>query len=203
MFMNNKKTIYLMSALLVLLLTSACGVKPDTESPATQTGSPIGTDQGGEVGPETPSAQDGTDAAAESESDQEGTEAAKEPDKDQQSNDTKDPSADEDQQILIVIDQTPKPITGNSFDFAVKQVPEGYSLSEMQWKSDTTEIKSTWQEAIEHGQTGEDGFYFSGNGQFSGFIYPDEMKGEEGQVMFRFIDEQGHELTWEKKLTLK
>lgn len=201
MFMNNKKTIYLMSALLVLLLTSACGAKPDTESPATQTGSPIETDQGGEVDPETPSDQDGTDAAAESGSDQGDTEAADEPD--QQSEDTQGSAADGDQQILIVIDQTPKPITGNSFDFAVKQVPEGYSLSEMQWKSDTTEIKSTWQEAIEHGQTGEDGFYFSGNGQFSGFIYPDEMKGEEGQVMFRFIDEQGHELTWEKTLTLK
>lgn len=202
--MNNKKTIYLISALLVLLLTSACGAPSGTESPATQTGTPVEADQGNAVDPETPAgSQDGTDASAESESDQEGTEAAKEPDKDQQSDDTKDPSADEDQQILIVIDQTPKPITGNSFDFAVKQVPEGYSLSEMQWKSDTTEIKSTWQEAIEHGQTGEDGFYFSGNGQFSGFIYPDEMKGEEGQVMFRFIDEQGHELTWEKKLTLK
>lgn len=201
MFMNNKKSIYLMSALLVLLLTSACGAKPDTESPATQTGSPIETDQGGEVDPETPSDQDGTDAAAESGSDQGDTEAADEPD--QQSEDTQGSAADGDQQILIVIDQTPKPITGNSFDFAVKQVPEGYSLSEMQWKSDTTEIKSTWQEAIEHGQTGEDGFYFSGNGQFSGFIYPDEMKGEEGQLMFRFIDEQGHELTWEKTLTLK
>ncbi|OME96402.1 MULTISPECIES: hypothetical protein [Paenibacillus] len=188
--MNNKKYIYLISALLVLLLTSACGAPSGTESPATQTGTPVETDQGNAVDPETPAAsQDGTDDSAESESDQEGTEAAKEPDKDQQ--------------ILIVIDQTPKPITGSSFDFAVKQVPEGYSLSEMQWKSDTTEIKSTWQEAIEHGQTGEDGFYFSGNGQFSGFIYPDEMKGEEGQVMFRFIDEQGHELTWEKKLTLK
>lgn len=201
MFMNNKKSIYLMSALLVLLLTSACGAKPDTESPATQTGSPIETDQGGEVDPETPSDQDWTDAAAESGSDQGDTEAADEPD--QQSEDTQGSAADGDQQILIVIDQTPKPITGNSFDFAVKQVPEGYSLSEMQWKSDTTEIKSTWQEAIEHGQTGEDGFYFSGNGQFSGFIYPDEMKGEEGQLMFRFIDEQGHELTWEKTLTLK
>lgn len=202
MLMNNKKTIYLMSALLVLLLTSACGAKPDTESPATQTGSPIETDQGGEVDPESPSAQDGTDASADPESNQGDSEATKDPDQEKQ-NEIQDPPAEGDQQILIVIDQTPKPITGNSFDFGVTKLPEGYSLSEMEWKSDKTEIKSTVQEAIEHGQTGEDGFYISGNGQFSGFIYPDGMKSEEGQVLFRFIDEQGHELTWEKTLTLK
>lgn len=201
--MNNKKYIYLMSALLVLLLTSACGAPSDPKSPETQAGSTVDTDHGNAVDPETPAAsKDGTDASADPESNQGDSEATKDPDQEKQ-NEIQDPPAEGDQQILIVIDQTPKPITGNSFDFGVTKLPEGYSLSEMEWKSDKTEIKSTFQEAIEHGQTGEDGFYISGNGQFSGFIYPDGMKGEEGQVLFRFIDEQGHELTWEKKLTLK
>ncbi|MEC0205197.1 hypothetical protein P4H39_21550 [Paenibacillus lautus] len=201
--MNNKKYIYLMSALLVLLLTSACGAPSDLKSPETQAGSTVDTDHGNAVDPETPAAsKDGTDASADPESNQEDSEATKDPDQEKQ-NEIHDPPAEGDQQILIVIDQTPKPITGNSFDFGVTKLPEGYSLSEMEWKSDKTEIKSTFQEAIEHGQTGEDGFYISGNGQFSGFIYPDGMKGEEGKVLFRFIDEQGHELTWEKKLTLK
>jgi hypothetical protein len=201
--MNNNKYIYLISTLLVLLLTSACGGPSDTKSPETQAGSTVDTDQGNVVDPETPAAsQDGTDASADPESNQGDSEATKDPDQEKQ-NEIQDPPAEGDQQILIVIDQTPKPITGNSFDFGVTKLPEGYSLSEMEWKSDKTEIKSTFQEAIEHGQTGEDGFYISGNGQFSGFIYPDGMKGEEGQVLFRFIDEQGHELTWEKTLTLK
>lgn len=201
--MNNKKYIYLISTLLVLLLTSACGTPSDTKSPETQAGSSVETDQGNAVDPETPAtSKDGTDASADPDSNQGDSEATQDPDQEKQ-NDIQDPPAEGDQQILIVIDQTPKPITGNSFDFGVTKLPEGYSLSEMEWKSDKTEIKSTFQEAIEHGQNGEDGFYISGNGQFSGFIYPDEMKGEEGQVLFRFIDEQGHELTWEKKLTLK
>ncbi|WP_194841639.1 hypothetical protein [Sporosarcina obsidiansis] len=42
----------------------------------------------------------------------------------------------------------------------------------------------------------------SGNGQFSGFIYPDKMKGEEGQVVFLFKNSEGTELTWKKNLTL-
>lgn len=111
-------------------------------------------------------------------------------------------SADSDTQILIVIDQTPKPIEGNSFDFVVKQIPEGYSLTEMQWISDKSKIVNTTAEAIQHGANGKDGFYISGNGEYSGFIYPDRMKGEEGQVVFVFKNDQGKELTWKKKITL-
>ncbi|OMF38058.1 hypothetical protein BK133_03515 [Paenibacillus sp. FSL H8-0548] len=107
-----------------------------------------------------------------------------------------------DQEILIIIDQTPKPIEGNSFDFVVNQVPEGFSLSEMQWISEENLIVNSIQEAIQHGANGEDGFYISGNGQFSGFIYSDTMKGEEGEIVFLFKNEQGTELTWKKKLTL-
>ena len=62
----------------------------------------------------------------------------------------------------------PKPIEGNSFDFTVSKVPEGYALAEMQWISKDNLIENSFQEAVEHGATGEDGFYISGDGQFSG-----------------------------------
>ena len=106
-------------------------------------------------------------------------------------------------EILIIIDQTPKPGTGNSFDFFVEKRPEGYALSEMRWISDKNEIINSVQEAVEHGGNGEDGFYISGDAQFSGFFYPDEMKGEQGQVIFLFKNDASDELTWKKDLTLK
>jgi len=108
-----------------------------------------------------------------------------------------------DKEILIIIDQTPKPTDQKSFDFVVKKLPEGYSLAEMHWNSSKNQIVNTLQEAAEHGANGEDGFYISGNGQFAGFIYPNSMSGEEGEVKFLFRNDQGDELTWEKKITLK
>lgn len=106
--------------------------------------------------------------------------------------------------ILIVIDQTPKPLAeGGSFDFTVKKAPEGYMLKEIHWTSEKNNIVNTLEEAIKHGQEGGNGFYISGNGQFMGFIYPDEMKDETGKVTFVFANDQGKEVTWEKEITLK
>ncbi|GAB6930814.1 hypothetical protein JCM10914A_47970 [Paenibacillus sp. JCM 10914] len=162
--MKNYKSMYLIIALMLLLMSTACGTPTNTNTAANQEDSGIEADT---------------------------------PHEDQ------DSSPDPSEEILIVIDQTPKPIEGNSFDFVVKQLPTGYALAEITWKSDQREISNTVQQAIEHGQNGEDGFYISGNGQFSGFIYPDELKNEEGQVIFRFINEEDdQELTWEKSITL-
>lgn len=116
--------------------------------------------------------------------------------------DNGDDTTKSDEQILVIIDQTPKSIEGNSFDFKVSKAPEGYALAEMQWISKDNLIVNSFQEAVEHGATGEDGFYISGDGQFSGFFYPDAMKGEKGQVVMLFKNEQGDELTWKKEITL-
>lgn len=108
------------------------------------------------------------------------------------------------EEILIDIDQTPKPIENKgSFDFQVKQLPEGYRLQEMQWSSENNNTVNTFEEAIENGQTGEDGFYISGDGQFMGFFYPEEMKGEAGKATFVFVNEENQELTWEQEITLQ
>ncbi|WP_194841640.1 hypothetical protein [Sporosarcina obsidiansis] len=53
---------------------------------------------------------------------------------------TEDSSADPEKELLIIIDQTPKPTVGNSFNFVVKQVPEGFSLAELQWISKDNRI---------------------------------------------------------------
>ncbi|WP_379129597.1 hypothetical protein [Paenibacillus sp. sgz500958] len=111
-------------------------------------------------------------------------------------------SAHTSEEILIIVDQTPKPIEGNSFDFVVNRRPEGFALAEMEWVSEKNRIVNSVPDAIAHGANGEDGFYISGDGQFMGFFYPDTMKGEQGQVMFLFTNEQGQELTWKKEITL-
>ncbi|GGO02197.1 hypothetical protein [Saccharibacillus kuerlensis] len=113
-----------------------------------------------------------------------------------------EPTAAENSEILVVIDQTEKPIEGSSFDFSVRKLPEGYSLQEMQWNSDKNQISTALLEAVQNGQTGEEGFYISGDGQFSGFIYPDSMQGEQGEIVLVFGNEAGEELTWKKEITL-
>lgn len=158
--MTKPKHLYMISALIVLLLASACG--SDTGAPATQVSKPENEASGNDLA-----------------------------------------EADSDEKILIVIDQTEKPIEGNSFDFAVKQLPKGYMLAEMQWVSKENLIVNSVQDAIEHGASGAAGFYISGDGQFSGFFYPDSMKGEKGKVVFTFKNDQGKELTWKKEITLK
>ncbi|MCM3702443.1 hypothetical protein [Paenibacillus macerans] len=173
MMKNNNKRIYLVPALFVLLLILASAC-------GNQPGAGSNPNAANEKPAVSESGTQAGNAAPQSEN-----------------------AAGPEEKILIVIDQMPKPIEGNSFDFIVKQLPEGYMLKDMKWVSDQNEITNTYEEAIEHGQTGEDGFYISGNGQFSGFFYPDSLKDEKGRVIFTFANDENNELTWEKEITLK
>lgn len=177
--MINIKMTTVITAAIAMLLTSACGNELTTNTSASNMNQKSETTQ-----------KDNTTNPNQEQEDKEA------------SVDTTDNVQDK-KEILIVIDQTKKPSTGNSFDFFVNKVPEGYSLVEMQWVSGNSDVKNTIQEAIEHGNNGEDGFYISGNGQFSGFIYSNELKGETGKVIFIFQNDQGNELTWEKEIILK
>ncbi|WP_028558779.1 hypothetical protein [Paenibacillus pinihumi] len=184
--MSKKKSVYLITAIAAMLLVSACGAK--------NTGNGITPPNQAES---TNTAQNGSNNAGKNADNN--TESGP----DTQHQDTGADSSNTDQEILIIIDQTAKPIEGNAFDFGLSKVPQGYSLSEMKWISGETQIVNTVAEAAQHGQTGEDGFYISGNGQISGFFYPDKMKGEKGEVIFVFKNEQDKELTWKKEITLK
>ena len=194
--MTKRTHIYLMLALTVLLLTNACSNQLNngaSDTVATPT-------------PETVQANNGEVAAApivspvtteKPDTDTSVTKPQNETSKD-------DPAeADSGQEIIIEIDQSEQPTESNSFTFAVKQLPKGFSLGEMHWVSKENMIINSVQDAIEHGANGGDGFYISVNGQFCGFIYPDVMKGEKGKVVFWFTDEQGKDLKWTKEITLK
>ncbi|MCG7406886.1 hypothetical protein MH117_05595 [Paenibacillus sp. ACRRX] len=106
--------------------------------------------------------------------------------------------------VLIAIDQTLQPgFYGNSFTFQIEQIPKGYMLAEMQWISLKSRVVNSLQDAINHGGNGKFGFYISGDGQFSGFTYPNKMKDQQGQIIFIFHDDHNNKLTWKKKIILK
>ncbi|MBH5318297.1 hypothetical protein I6N90_10795 [Paenibacillus sp. GSMTC-2017] len=110
-------------------------------------------------------------------------------------------------EIVIGVDQEPQEgSSGNMFYFFVENLPPKYYLKELRWKSKTSDIVDTWEDAINNGAgLGNDdyGFYISGNGQFSGFIYEDSMKEEKGEFSIVFRDEQQNEVIWKKSLTLR
>ncbi|MGG4454579.1 hypothetical protein [Brevibacillus porteri] len=112
----------------------------------------------------------------------------------------------QEKEILVVVDQEPKPIEGNSFDFFIEQRPADYSLASMQWKSEKTDIVTTTEQAIKNdteGIPGENRFVIGGSMPLYSFYYKDELKGEKGKLILVFRNEQGNEKTWEKELTLK
>ncbi|ANE45345.1 hypothetical protein SY83_02235 [Paenibacillus swuensis] len=168
--MIKHKYLILISALILLLMASACSNQTNNAAP--ETNSSLTTPENEATG---------------------NNSAETEP----------ETTTDTDKDIQVFIDQTKKPIEGNSFDFAVKQLPEGFALAEMQWLSKDNMIINSVQDAIANGASGADGFCISGNGQMTGFFYSDSMKGETGKIVILFKDEQGEELTWKKELTLK
>ncbi|WP_435171969.1 hypothetical protein [Paenibacillus glycanilyticus] len=199
--MNKKSVSLLAASLAVLIVLSACGNKTETgntntASNNTATEAPASNTPANNAGNAEESATPDHNAPSEEST---APETAT-PDDTNSSNAAGDNASEE---ILIIIDQTDKPIEGNSFDFTVNKRPEGYMLSKMEWKSGKTSIVNTTQEAIEHGGNGEDGFYISGDGQFMGFFYPDDLKGQKGDVSFTFVNDAGKELTWKKTITLK
>lgn len=193
--MKRKTLVLLMTALAVVMMLSACGSKSLSEAPQNQN-APSNT---AGVSDPAPADTDSGNNSANS-----GNETVTDDDQGDTNDNPADANGAANGDILIVIDQTPKPLAeGGGFDFTVKKAPEGYMLKEIHWTSGKNDIVNTLEEAIQHGQNGGDGFYISGDGQFMGFLYPDEMKGEEGKVTFVFGNEQGQELTWEKEITLK
>jgi predicted small secreted protein len=189
---NIKKSALCISVLCISLLVSACGTSGESVQEHAYPESKQPVEEAGNTSVPNADAKNDNDQGNASGEDGKPTAQSE--------------STESSEQIDIVIDQSNKPMEGNSFDFGIKQVPKGYALTEMRWTSNTVTIVNSLQEAIEHGENGEDGedgFYFSGNGQFSGFIYSDEMKGERGKATFVFTNDEGNMLMSEKEITLK
>ncbi|ANS76862.1 hypothetical protein AWM70_21635 [Paenibacillus yonginensis] len=202
--MTINRTILVGSALLLTLMMSACG-RPEA-SDGNQAG--VGSNAEADASQNSPNGPAASAVPSAEPNDPSAPAASEQPG----AGNSAAPSSNEDTgaeeggsgEILIIIDQTPKPTAEvRSFDFSIQKVPEGYTLQEMQWVSDKNNISNTPQEALQNGQTGADGFYISGDGQFSGFFYPEDMKGEKGQVIFQFQNDQGQELSWKKEIELK
>ncbi|MEJ8306206.1 hypothetical protein [Saccharibacillus sacchari] len=119
------------------------------------------------------------------------------------SDETSSAAAPEDSQILVVLDQTEMPIENGGLTFSFKKIPEGYALREMLWKGKGDPVVATYEQARENGASGGDGFYISGDGQYSGFLYANERKGEEGEISFVFVNDNDQRLTWAKRIVLK
>ncbi|WP_411346586.1 hypothetical protein ACE3MZ_11610 [Paenibacillus sp. WLX1005] len=186
----NKMTIPAACVLLAgVVLVSGCGKQTENTTAAPQTST---TEQQG--------------SANSSSASNESTESATETNDNNEAATASDPSASSDD-ILIIIDQSEKPIeNAGSFDFFINRLPKGYHLDKMTWTGKGKAIVNTYEQAVENGGSGgpeQGSFYISGDGQFSGFLYPESRKGEQGTVSFTFTNDSGNELSWEKKLTLK
>ncbi|CAM3454555.1 MULTISPECIES: hypothetical protein [Saccharibacillus] len=110
---------------------------------------------------------------------------------------------EEEAQILVVLDQGDMPIEIGGLTFGFKRIPEGYALQAMKWQGKGDPVVSTFEEAVEKGRSGGEGFYISGDGQYSGFLYPNTQKGEQGEISFSFANDAGQEISWTKSLTLR
>ncbi|MFS0872598.1 hypothetical protein [Paenibacillus xylanilyticus] len=191
---NINKSALWVSMLCILLLISACGAKNNNESVQEhaypQSKEPI--EEAGNSSVPNSDAKQGNEDPANTAEGNEGKLSAQ-----------SDSSANADKPITISIDQSDKPTENKSFNFSVNQVPEGYTLSELRWTSNQITIVNTPAEAIQHGGDGKEGFYISGNGQFSGFKYTDEMKGERGKITLVYENEAGQEIMAEKEVELK
>ncbi|WP_222124536.1 hypothetical protein [Paenibacillus xylanexedens] len=184
-----KSTRWIFALLCIMVLTSACGARNNNES-VQEHAYPRSKEPIAEAGPDSiPNAdakQDNGSYTAQSES-----------------------SANAGDGIVITIDQSDKLTEAKSFRYSVKDVPEGYTLSELRWTSNQITIINSVQEATEHevdenqADGKKEGFYIKDNGQLNEFKYTDEMKGERGKVTLVYTNEAGQEVLAEQEVKLK
>ncbi|MEN1987980.1 hypothetical protein [Paenibacillus hubeiensis] len=93
--------------------------------------------------------------------------------------------------MSIELHQTDELAKHKRFEFTVRQVPEGYTLSELRWTSNQITVIDNYGQAVQHAKSGKEGFYIDEKRQISGFRYTGEMKGESGKVTLVYTDGQG------------
>lgn len=87
--------------------------------------------------------------------------------------------------------------------FRIEQLPEGYSVSRMEFESPNYNAQATFEQAVQNGNNGTKGFYASSDQRNLGFIYDQSYSGQEGKVTLTLHNEAGDELTWYDDLTLQ
>ncbi|WP_017812074.1 hypothetical protein [Paenibacillus shenyangensis] len=85
----------------------------------------------------------------------------------------------------------------------VESLPQGYKVSNMEWQSANSNETATFDQAVQNGKNGKDGFFASSDQRNFGFIYNQSHSGEQGKVMLTLQNEAKDELTWYEDVTLQ
>ncbi|WP_458118744.1 hypothetical protein [Paenibacillus sp. Z6-24] len=85
----------------------------------------------------------------------------------------------------------------------VESLPQGYKVSNMEWQSDNSNDTASFEQAVQNGKNGKDGFFASSDQRNFGFIYNQSHSGEQGKVTLTLRNEAGDELTWYEDVTLQ
>ncbi|MFD1888008.1 hypothetical protein [Paenibacillus wenxiniae] len=85
----------------------------------------------------------------------------------------------------------------------VDEMPKGYGVSKMEWESPGYNETATFDQAVQNGKNGKDGFFASGDQRNFGFIYSGSHSGQTGKVTLTLRNSSGDELTWYDHVTLQ
>ncbi len=85
----------------------------------------------------------------------------------------------------------------------VEEMPQGYGVSNMEWESKTYSESATFDQAVQNGKNGKDGFFASSDQRNFGFIYKGNLSGQTGKVTLTLRNSNGDELTWYDDVTLQ
>ncbi|MEW4369607.1 hypothetical protein [Paenibacillus kandeliae] len=85
----------------------------------------------------------------------------------------------------------------------VESLPQGYKVSTMEWESPGYTESATFDQAVQNGKNGKDGFYASSDQRNFGFIYNQSHSGQTGKVTLTLRNASNDELTWYDDVTLQ
>ncbi|WP_322922378.1 hypothetical protein [Paenibacillus campi] len=85
----------------------------------------------------------------------------------------------------------------------VDEMPKGYGVSKMEWESQGYSESATFDQAVQNGKNGKDGFFASSDQRNFGFIYNGSHSGQAGRVTLTLRNSNGDELTWYDDVVLQ
>ncbi len=85
----------------------------------------------------------------------------------------------------------------------VEEMPKGYGVSNMEWESSGYNESATFDQAVQNGKNGKDGFFASSDQRNFGFIYSGSHSGQAGKLTLTLRNSSGDELTWYDNVLLQ